>query len=129
MRSKQQGIANGERGYRAPLLSIPFATRRLPPHAIRKARAALTHPVLQEMLQWIEMRGGDIRIGGEIVPGIEIDRRIAAFLPAEQMILVERIDAGRRNVGVVRQVALDVEERVRVAALLPADRLEVLERI
>ena len=54
------------------------------------------------------MRGGDIRIGGEIMPGIEIDGRIAAFLPAEQVILVERVDAGRRNVG----AQVDWQERV-----------------
>ena len=56
-------------------------------------------------------------------------RRIAAFLPAELLVVRARIDARGRHIGVGRQVARSVEHRVRIAAFLPAEVVEVRERI
>ena len=50
-------------------------------------------------------------------------------MPAELIVVVERIDVRGRHVGVGREIAVGVEQRVRIAPLLPADGLEVLERI
>ena len=65
----------------------------------------------------------------QIEAGVEIAPGVALFLPAELVVVVERIDARRRHIGVRREIARDVEARVRVAAFLPADGLEVPERI
>ena len=54
---------------------------------------------------------------------------IAAFVPAEHPVVRERIDARRRHVGVVRQVAGAVEPGVRIAALVPAEQIVVLQRV
>ena len=43
--------------------------------------------------------------------------------------MLQRIDAGRRDVGVVREIARSVEQAVRVAPFVPAERVEVRARI
>ena len=50
-------------------------------------------------------------------------------MPAELVVVVERIDARGGDVGVVRQVAGDVEQRIRIAPFVPAEGLEVQQRI
>ena len=54
--------------------------------------------VLQEVPQRIDVGGGNIGVGGEIGPGVEVDRGITAFGPA--MIVVERVDAGCRDIAI-----------------------------
>ena len=43
--------------------------------------------------------------------------------------MLQRIHTRRRHVGIVRQIAGGVEERIRIAALVPAERVEVHQRI
>jgi len=43
--------------------------------------------------------------------------------------VIERVDAGGRHVGVVRQIPLIVEVGVRIAPLFPAVRFVVDERV
>jgi hypothetical protein len=76
----------------------PFAD--LPPHTIRKRRAALMLAGLEEVGQRIDVRRGDVRVGGEIRGRIEAERRIAAFVPAELVVVVERVHACSLHVGV-----------------------------
>jgi len=53
----------------------------------------------------------------------------APLLPAEPVVVFERVCAARLHVRVGREIARDVEERVRVAAFLPANGIKVLQRI
>ena len=119
------------RGSLELLLRIPSGSRaRLSsPHAVREGLAAFVMPEVEEVRERIDMRGRDVRIGGEIRRGVEVHRRVAPLFPAERVIVIERIDARRRHVRIGREVSAHVEQRVRVAALVPADGLEVRERI
>ena len=105
-------------GNRAPLSA---------PHAIREGLATLVMPEVEEVRERIDMRGSDVRIGGEIRRGVKIHRRVAPLFPTERMIVIEGIDARRRHVRVGREVSAHVEQRVRVAPLLPADGLKCVE--
>src|SRR5882724_12657874 len=46
-----------------------------------------------------------------------------AFLPAVLLVVVQRVDAGGRDILVVREIAVGVEPGVRVAPYFPADQL------
>ena len=61
--------------------------------------------MLQEVQQRIDVRGGDVRVSISIAGRVERDRRVAAFTPAERVVVIERVDAGVAYVGVVREVA------------------------
>src|SRR5262245_46800933 len=87
------------------IASLTRATRSSP-HAIAVRRAPLGEAELQKLLERIDVRGRDVRIGGEIRLGVEGGRRITPLFPADLVVVIERIDAGRRDVGVVREVAL-----------------------
>jgi hypothetical protein len=52
----------------------------------------------------IDVRRCDIGVGGEILVGIEVDRRVTPFVPARLRIVVEWVDAGRRNIRILRQI-------------------------
>jgi hypothetical protein len=45
------------------------------------------------------------------------------------MIVVERIDARRGDVGIGLQITGDIEERIRIAPFMPPENLEMLERV
>jgi hypothetical protein len=77
------------------------------------------------MRERIDMGGGDVAVVGEIIAGIERRRRIAAFAPAELIVVGEGIDARSGDIAVVRQIAPGVEPRVRVAPFVPTERAEV----
>ena len=81
------------------------------------------------MRQRIGTRRGDVGIGRKIRRRVEIDGRVAPFVPAELIVVVERVDVRCRHVGVGREISAHVEQRVRIAALPPAKGLEVRERI
>ena len=65
----------------------------LPPNAITQWRASLVDAEMQEVLERIDVRRGDIRVGREIGLRVEACRRIAAFLPAVLVVVLERIRA------------------------------------
>ena len=60
---------------------------------------------------------------------VEGGGRIAPLLPAALVIVLERIDAGRGDVLVDREITRGVEEGVRIAPLVPAEGVEVRQRI
>jgi hypothetical protein len=86
-------------------------------------------PEVEKVRERIDTSRSYVRIVGEVVGGVETDRRIAALVPAHRVIMIERIDPRRRDIRIGREIALGIEQCVRIAAFLPADRLEVLERI
>ena len=86
-------------------------------------------PACRKCSSGLMLRGGDVRIGRKIRGRVEADRRVAALVPADEIVVVERIDVRGGDVGVGRQIAGRVEQRVRIAAFLPADGLEMPERI
>lgn len=88
--------------------------------------APLGHAELEIVQQRIDMCGRDIRIGGEILRGIEGVRRHPPLLPAERRVVLERIDPGGSHVGVIGQVGRGREKRVRIAPLVPAEQIVVL---
>jgi hypothetical protein len=73
----------------------------------------------------------------EIAVGIEPGIRIAAFAPADHVVVKKRIDAGGRDIGIVPEVVLDIEptgdplpdRRVSISAFREAARQEVRERV
>ena len=60
---------------------------------------------MQIVVERIDLRRGDIRVRREIGLRVEACRRIAAFLPPERLVVLQRIDARGRHVGIVRQIA------------------------
>ena len=72
---------------------------------------------------------GDIRIGRKICAGVEAGRGIAPLDPAMLVIVLERVDVGRRDVRIGRQIAAGIEKRVRIAPVVPAIAVEVIAHV
>ena len=90
------------------------------------------------MLERVDAGCLDIRIVQEIVGLVEPARADdgevryvgrAALVTTEREKVLERIDAGRRHVGIVLQVLEGIETDGRKPSLLPAEFMEVLQRI
>ena len=56
-------------------------------------RAAFGGAVAEEMRQRIDMRGRDIRIEREILPGIEVERKEPILDPADLVVVLGRAQA------------------------------------
>src|SRR5215208_6875883 len=61
------------------------------PDAIRMSRTPLVDADHEEVRERIDLCGGHIRIGREVVGGVEIGRRVAALAPAVRVVVIERV--------------------------------------
>ena len=76
---------------------------------MREGRAALMSAEPEIVCKRIDMLGLHVRVRIQIQARVEADRGIAPLFPTERMIVVERIDARSRHIGVGRKVAVYVE--------------------
>ena len=63
------------------------------------------------------------------LPPNPVRERRAPFVHAERQVVLERVDASRRDVRIGRQIGRGVEADRGIAALVPAERVVVIERI
>src|SRR3954466_8808054 len=66
---------------------------------IGERRAAFGLAEREEMRQRIDLRGRNVGVLAGIVRGVKAGRRIAAFVPARDIIMVERVDMRRRHIA------------------------------
>ena len=85
--------------------------------------------VVQEVGEGFDPVGRHIGMGGEIAGGVELRMRRAAFSPALQDIVQQRLHARGSNVGILGDVPGWFEKRMRLAAFPPAVVHVVFERV
>ena len=80
----------------------------------RLGRATFGLPVRDVVQQRVDPGIGDIRIGAEIVPGVEAGTRVASQMRADPEIVLDRVHAERGDVRVLGQIPFPVEQARRL---------------